>query len=532
MPKRKNEARPISYYVPQNTEEIIGRIVSAHPDHYNPKHRALWTQKLYHLVDTMCYQLSVRKLDPSVNYINTNQDISQKILGVDNTKMAVMLDHLVAFGLIECDKKMKVADKVNGRKVKGTGKSYGYRFPGFERLVEVIAEDRKKEAHRISDVTRKLFINGNPLLSAYSKVMSEVSLGSFCMETLMEEIVLNRAKKGARAGKYRWHMDRLQKAYLRSTVSQKAVRKIKEHRSYNVPYRPCILTSTTTCYPTLYTVPIDDMIVPEKMNVACEPCIYSVMPYHEKTVRAALGKYSEDEHSLRIRLLRAVRVIESGDHIPTRPVPGSRVYTAVTSLNREFRKHLRLGGRQLIGLDIRNSQPLIASVLFLTYWQMKDGTVPEDVTQYISDCEQGVFYDHFMALNGITCDMRAEFKGDFYSLVFFAKLTPGDHILKAQFRERYPSCWEAIWEMKGGYYHCETFNEFAKALQEVEAGIMFDGVNRRLMEMGIKAFNIFDSIYVGSMEEYKVAEQFVIEEFAVYGLRPTINAERYDNDSK
>ncbi len=50
--------------------------------------------------------------------------------------------------------------------------------------------------------------------------------------------------------------------------------------------------------------------------------------------------------------------------------------------------------------------------------------------------------------------------------------------------------------------------------------------------MGNEAFNIFDSIYVGSMEEYKVAERLVMEEFGKYGIRPTINAERYCKDSK
>jgi len=57
----------------------------------------------------------------------------------------------------------------------------------------------------------------------------------------------------------------------------------------------------------------------------------------------------------------------------------SRVHTNLTNLKADFRKFLRYEGKVLVELDIRNSQPLIASILIKDYWIQKGAIIPEDV---------------------------------------------------------------------------------------------------------------------------------------------------------
>jgi hypothetical protein len=121
-------------------------------------------------------------------------------------------------------------------------------------------------------------------------------------------------------------------------------------------------------------------------------------------------------------------------------------------------------------------------------------------------------------------DLRSEFKKDFFAKVFFSMVLESNNVLKHIFMKKYPSCWEAICAIKGGVYNKE-YSEFAIQLQKIEASIIFDTVNVGLMKMGIDAFNIFDSVYVNSAEDFEVAERLTMQTFARYGLCPTIRLE-------
>ncbi len=211
----------------------------------------------------------------------------------------------------------------------------------------------------------------------------------------------------------------------------------------------------------------------------------------------------------------------------TRPDPLSRVHTNLTNLSREFRYFLRCDDKSLWEVDIRNSQPLIATLVIWEYLQKQGFTeMPADLLLYKEDCEKGRFYDYFMQLNDTPEEKRSDFKDKFFEKVFFGSVKNDLPKLCKQFQSRYPNCYEAICAIKGGV-GSGTHNEFSIQLQRAEAQIIFDEVNIGLLESGIPAFNIFDSI-LHLPEHKEIVEERIRLAFAKRGLYPTLNTKKYD----
>lgn len=217
----------------------------------------------------------------------------------------------------------------------------------------------------------------------------------------------------------------------------------------------------------------------------------------------------------------AVQAIMDGEWFCHRPTEGSRVHTNLTNLNRNFRPFLTYEGKELVELDIRNSQPLIASLLIKNWFVQQNLDIPADVIEYKKNCESGTFYDYFMEMNGVTEENRSEFKVQFFAEIFFSKVSKRKTKLKSQFIEKYPNCYKAICAIKGGYGSKE-YNQFAILLQKKEAQLIFDTINMTLIKLDIPAFNIFDSILVP--EEHKdTAMEIILMAFSKENLKPTIN---------
>jgi len=223
--------------------------------------------------------------------------------------------------------------------------------------------------------------------------------------------------------------------------------------------------------------------------------------------------------------IHSLTAIQEGNWFVHRPDAESRIYTNLTNLKREFRDFLRYDNEPFIELDIRNSQPLIATILIKEYWLKHYKRIPEDVWQYQQDCEQGVFYDYFMKENNVDDIDRGEFKKRFFSEVFFSRVTQRMSRLKKQFIGKYPSAMSAIDFIKGGI-GSETYNQFAIQLQRKEANLIFDKINLELIESGIPSFNIFDSILCLDHHKNEI-EKKLIHVFNASGLNPMINFKRY-----
>ena len=226
----------------------------------------------------------------------------------------------------------------------------------------------------------------------------------------------------------------------------------------------------------------------------------------------------------------SLEAIKQGNWFVLRPDKESRVHTNLTNLKREFRYFLRYKEKSLVELDIRNSQPLIASILINGYWLKKGKLIPADVIGYQQDCEAGIFYDYFMELNNILEENRGEFKIQMFSELFFSKVSKRKTRLKKQFIAKYPNAYQAICDIKGGY-GSKTYNQFSIQLQRKEASIIFDNVNMKLLRQGIPAFNIFDSILC-LKEHQGIAKKELLEGFAAFKITPTINYKNYDTPLK
>lgn len=220
--------------------------------------------------------------------------------------------------------------------------------------------------------------------------------------------------------------------------------------------------------------------------------------------------------------IKGLKKIEEGDLFLSRP-EGRRVICNFSLLHREFRKYLRYDGKPFRGLDIRNSQPLLAGTLIKKDYYGTDKQLDSEIEDYIELCEKGLFYEEFM---GDDDTDRTLFKKRFFRDVFFSK-NPKKRItaLRRKFIDRFPNIHEVVKEIKGDTE--DSYKQFAINLQKFESEIIFDGVNMPLLREGLGCFNIYDSIVSHSDEVLERARELIYKEFDKYGVKPTINIEDY-----
>ncbi len=466
----------------------------------------IWQQKFYHLFEYIALQNIDKELDPTVDYVNINMERMAKTLAVNNRQMSKILKDCVNAGLLKRDGIMKQAVKViSGKKTIYTeqGKSYGYQFVTISDLTEItIADNRSMYTNSIQRL--KVMTNSREDLKAYQEVISQISIDTEGLEDTFRLILENKAQKTKLLESYR-----------------KFIREQETNNNQKNNFIICTI------------LPFAGIIVPEKAihfseisvsqnPVQCQPCRFKVRSFRKKRTEKITVMESDETTIARCR--KSIFSINGGYMVANRPVEHSRVYCDVTNLKRELRKHIRLAGKKVAAIDIRNSQPLIACILIRNYWLNKQGSLPEDVVRYQAACENGSFYDEFMKALNLPDELRSQFKEDFFGKVFFSMVIEKDNLLKSMFIEQYPSVWEMACDEKGGLYS-RDYADFANKLQKVEATIMFDGVNMTLIRNGIKAFNIFDSIYVTSRQDYQTALQLMNQAFSEIGLHPSFNIE-------
>ena len=97
---------------------------------------------------------------------------------------------------------------------------------------------------------------------------------------------------------------------------------------------------------------------------------------------------------------------------------------------------------------------------------------------------------------------------------------PEENYLQIQFKNKYPTCYEAIFAIKGGMYS-KTYAVFPILMTEIETDIMFN-TNMELIKMGYDVVNIFDSLYSNSSKGIETAKQLVMEKFAEFGINPKL----------
>jgi hypothetical protein len=195
-----------------------------------------------------------------------------------------------------------------------------------------------------------------------------------------------------------------------------------------------------------------------------------------------------------------------------------RVHTNLTNLRSKLRSFLSHGGSPLVNLDIRNSQPLIFSILLREHYEGQ--AIPPDVQQYVDLVQEGRFYEHLMSEGGIPVERRGKFKRQFFGHVFFCKNRPVTDAARI-FDRQFPNVYSAIWAMKE-----DDYTALAKNLQRAESDLMISRVAERCMNELPHAFiaTIHDSILT-TPDQAETILAIMREEFGQIGLKPTIRVE-------
>jgi hypothetical protein len=223
-----------------------------------------------------------------------------------------------------------------------------------------------------------------------------------------------------------------------------------------------------------------------------------------------------------------------------------RVHTLLTSLDRELRCCLSVGGRPLVGLDLKNSQPLIVGMVARQFYSSKNAprrlsamafggarhpyayklfrgggssSSPPDVEAYVRECERGTFYESLMTPG----EDRGAFKEKFYTEVLFGR-NRYHSPLKKKFELRYPHVAHMLRVLKKNEYQRSAW-----VMQHFEASIFIHRICGRILREGplLPLYTIHDSILTVP-DAVGYVRSVILEEFAKLGVRPRLHKECYD----
>jgi hypothetical protein len=185
---------------------------------------------------------------------------------------------------------------------------------------------------------------------------------------------------------------------------------------------------------------------------------------------------------------------------------GWRFHSNLTRLKTEGRKTLRINGKPLVEIDIKNSQPLFLAKL------LKERGV-EGCDKFIDICQQDL-YAYLAVIAGVT---RSEAKTAVIETVFFARIG-AKHRIKTLFKAEFPKVWQFIEGIKK-----KDHKKLARLLQRTEAQFIIYTVCERIRNEAPETFiaTIHDSIlHLPKDSEYVRA--VLDSEFAKYGLKPKL----------
>jgi len=221
-----------------------------------------------------------------------------------------------------------------------------------------------------------------------------------------------------------------------------------------------------------------------------------------------------------------------------------RVHTNLTNLKSEFRRFLSVKGKHLIALDLRNSQPLLFSLLLKNCFSSPPSSLSlydvraswesdekayklrrkvgfqclptDDAKTFIELCERGTFYEWVMSHLRVPQEQRDTFKPHFFGRIFYSK-RKGLNREQKIFQSLFPTPWKLLRHLK----RVDPRNAPLE-LQRLEAEIIIDGataeVFRRLPEAPV--FTIHDAILTTD-DWINHVEVIWRDQFARYGITPS-----------
>ena len=257
---------------------------------------------------------------------------------------------------------------------------------------------------------------------------------------------------------------------------------------------------------------------------------FRASPYRLVTIKTNIPKESNDDNAFATPVCtwlkrQAQRIAVANDETTdqlqiirdglwrfnSRDTFGWRFHSNLTRLKTEARRALRVNGKPLAEIDIKNSQPL-----FLAKLLKERGVV--GCEKYIEICQQDL-YAYIAAKAGLT---RAEAKAAIIETVFFARLG-ARHAIKTQFKREFPEVWRFIEGVKK-----KDFRKLARLLQRTEAQFVIYTVCERIRKERPEMFvaTIHDSILHRPMDSAYV-RAVLDAEFANWGLKPRLEITNY-----
>jgi len=265
-----------------------------------------------------------------------------------------------------------------------------------------------------------------------------------------------------------------------------------------------------------------------------------------------VNSYKDDTEVYNSVLASAVRILNN-DIFYSRDATERRFHSNVTNMKRELRPYLRVNGRALVNIDIKNSQPYLSTII-LTYPSKVAGLAKniafsmslqslkvsqnEDVKKYIKLVADGLFYEYLIqefASEGITLN-RNETKVQVLRILFAPNRLPKNEVnrkCRLIFKDRFPTVHRIFSKMRGRDQGTkfDNSNRFAILLATIESYLMIDVILKRIYRElpGTIAITIHDSIMTGILtDDVEAVCRVMSEELTSFvGFSPKIEIEDY-----
>lgn len=194
-----------------------------------------------------------------------------------------------------------------------------------------------------------------------------------------------------------------------------------------------------------------------------------------------------------------------------------RHFTPFTNLPRELRGFLRINGKPLVELDIRNSQPLIFARKLLAVFRDE---LPADVAHYIELVQKGTFYaaiSQLIEAAGEQVDPDV-LKSSFFAKVFFSAETV-NYRWRQLFAERFPHISSAITAMK-----LHDYRHLSRQLMRMESDLIVRTIAARLYRENVTEFFTLHDAFYCPADQVDVLYSTIVEEYKAVGLQVPIRA--------
>lgn len=274
--------------------------------------------------------------------------------------------------------------------------------------------------------------------------------------------------------------------------------------------------------------------------------------------RELVESYKDNTEVYNSVLSSAMRIVNK-DWTHSRDATERRFHSNVTNMKKELRPYLRVNGKPLTNIDIKNSQPYLSTII-LTYpakvahlaknpaFQMllqtlKISVNKDDVKKYISLVICGNLYEYLMqkfAVEGIILT-RDETKVQLLRILFAPNRMPKDEVnrkCRMIFKKSFPTVHRVFSKVRGRDQGTsfKNSNRFAILLATIESFLVIDVILKRIYRElpGVVAISIHDSIMTGILtDEVEAVRKIMCEELTKFvGFSPKIVIENYRVDDR